>query len=134
MSGGLGLDSIKSSRNVPVIPAKAGTQAEAGDWSGNLAFFTYIVASKPYGTLYTGSTDDIWRRVAEHKAMDIPGFTRKYGVIRLVWVEQHESRDEAFRRERRIKEWRRTWKIRLIEATNPDWSDMIEHLDESFSF
>ena len=99
-----------------------------------MAFFTYIMASRPYGTLYTGSTDDIWRRVAEHRAMETPGFTRKYGVIRLVWVEQHESRDQAFQRERRIKEWRRAWKIQLIEAMNPGWDDLLEHLDESFSF
>ena len=99
-----------------------------------MAFFTYMMASRPYGTLYAGSTDDIWRRVAEHRAMETPGFTEKYGVTRLVWVEQHESRDGAFRRERRIKEWRRAWKIQMIEASNPDWSDLIEHLDESFSF
>ncbi len=99
-----------------------------------MAFFTYIVASRPYGTLYTGSTGDIWRRVAEHRAMESPGFTQKYGVIRLVWIEQHETRLEAFQRERHIKEWRRGWKIQLIEAMNPDWSDLIEHLDESFSF
>ncbi len=66
--------------------------------------------------------------------MEIPGFTQKYGVTRLVWIEQHESRTEALRRERRIKEWRRAWKIQLIEASNPDWSDLLEHLDESFSF
>ena len=99
-----------------------------------MAFFTYIMAGKPYGTLYVGSTDNIWRRVDEHRAMEVPGFTQKYGVTRLVWVEQHESRGEAFRRERRIKEWRRAWKIRLIEDLNPGWTDLIEHLDESFSF
>ena len=99
-----------------------------------MAFFTYIMASRPHGTLYTGYTDDIWRRVAEHRAMEYPSFTEKYGVTRLVWVEQHETRDEAFRRERRIKEWRRAWKIQLIEASNPDWVDLIDQLDESFSF
>ena len=99
-----------------------------------MAFFTYIMASKPYGTLYTGYTDDIWRRVAEHRAMEHPSFTQKYGVARLVWVEQHEGRIDAFRRERRIKEWRRAWKIQLIEAMNPGWVDLLEHPDESFSF
>lgn len=58
----------------------------------------------------------------------------KYGVTRLVWVEQHESRDQAFRRERRIKEWRRALKIRLIEEMNPGWVDLLDHLGESFSF
>ena len=99
-----------------------------------MAFVTYITASKPYSTLYTGSTDNIWRRVAEHRAMGNPRFTQKYGVTRLVWVEQHENRIDAFRRERRIKEWRRAWKIRLIEEMNPGWVDLLDHLGESFSF
>ena len=59
-----------------------------------MAFFTYITASKPYGTLYTGSTDDIWQSVVEHREKTRPGFTQKYGVTRLVWVEVHGSRDE----------------------------------------
>ena len=99
-----------------------------------MAFVTYIMASRPYGTLYTGSTDNIWRRVAEHRAVENPCFTQKYGVTRLVWVEQHENRIDAFRRERRIKEWRRAWKIRLIEEMNPGWVDLLDHLGESFSF
>jgi len=56
-----------------------------------VAFFTYIMSSRPYGTLYTGYTDDIWRRVTEHCAMENPSFTEKYGVTRLVWVEKHEN-------------------------------------------
>lgn len=66
--------------------------------------------------------------------MEIPCFTRKYEVTRLVWVEQHENRIDAFRRERRIKEWRRAWKIRLIEDMNPGWDDLLDHLGEAFSF
>ncbi|MDR6532945.1 putative endonuclease [Caulobacter rhizosphaerae] len=99
-----------------------------------MAFVTYIMASKPCGALYTGSTDNIWRRVAEHRDMENPCFTQKYGVTRLVWVEQHENRIDAFRRERRIKEWRRAWKIRLIEEMNLGWVDLLDHLGESFSF
>ena len=87
------------------------------------------MASKPYGTLYAGSTDDVWQRVVEHREKTRPGFTQKYGVARLVWVEVHGSRDEAFRRERQIKEWRRSWKIRLIEAMNPGWVDLSDHFD-----
>ena len=94
-----------------------------------MAFFTYIMASKPYGTLYAGSTDDIWNRVSEHRQGCRPGFTRKYGVVRLVWVETYPSRDEAFRRERQIKEWRRAWKIRPIETMNPAWVDLADHFD-----
>nr|WP_314437885.1 GIY-YIG nuclease family protein [uncultured Brevundimonas sp.] len=70
-----------------------------------MAFFTYIVASRRNGTLYTGSTDDLIKRVAEHRDKLRAGFTRKYAVAMLVWYEIHETRDAAFRRERQIKEW-----------------------------
>jgi putative endonuclease len=68
-------------------------------------------------------------RVEQHRAGKFSGFTAKYGVYRLVWFEGHPSRDQAFRRERRIKEWRRLWKLHLIEARNPDWLDLYEDLD-----
>ncbi len=93
-------------------------------------FFVYILASKRNGTLYTGSTDDIAKRVWEHKNKVIKGFTAKYGVHRLVWCETHETREAAFRRERQIKEWRRAWKLRLIEEMNPDWNDLYETLNQ----
>jgi len=91
-----------------------------------MSFFTYILASKRNGTLYTGHTDDLGRRVGDHKNREIKGFTAKYGVNRLVWFEEHGSRDEAFRRERQIKEWNRSWKIELIERLNPGWLDLLE--------
>ena len=91
-------------------------------------FYTYILASKRNGTLYTGSTDDIVKRMYEHRDKVRPGFTKKYGVSILVWFEQHESRDTAFRRERQIKEWRRSWKLRMIEERNPTWRDLYEDL------
>ena len=91
-------------------------------------FYTYIVASQRNGTLYTGSTDDIRKRSYEHREKVRPGFTAKYGVSILVWYEQHESRESAFRRERQIKEWRRVWKLRLIEEDNPTWRDLYEEL------
>ncbi len=90
------------------------------------SFFTYILAGKRNGTLYTGHTDDLGRRVGDHKNGEIKGFTAKYGVDRLVWFEEHGSRDEAFRRERQIKEWKRSWKIELIERLNPGWLDLLE--------
>ena len=91
-----------------------------------MAFFTYIVASGRNGTLYTGSTDDLIRRVSEHRDKIRPGFTAKYGVAILVWYEVHETRHAAFVRERQIKEWKRLWKLELIERTNPGWVDLWE--------
>ena len=91
-------------------------------------FYTYIVASKRNGTICTGSTDDIIKRVYEHREKVRRGFTAKYGVSSLVWYEQRGSRETAFRRERQIKEWRRSWKLRLIEQDNPTWRDLYEDL------
>tara|TARA_R110002167_G_scaffold354864_1_gene568920 strand:+ start:2649 stop:2948 length:300 start_codon:yes stop_codon:yes gene_type:complete len=91
-----------------------------------LAFFTYIVASGRNGTLYTGSTDDLIRRISEHRDKIRPGFTARYGVAILVWYEVHETRHAAFVRERQIKEWKRLWKLELIERTNPGWVDLWE--------
>jgi putative endonuclease len=94
-----------------------------------VAFYTYIVVSRRNGTLYVGSTDDLPRRIEEHRNGSRDGFTAKYACTILVWYETHESRDEAFRRERRIKEWRRSWKLMLIEAANPDWRDLFVGLN-----
>ncbi len=94
-----------------------------------MAFFTYILASQRNGTLYVGSTDDLTRRAWEHKEGGVPGFTAKYGVKLLVWFEQHETRHAAFQRERRIKEWKRQWKLELIERSNPGWADLYETLE-----
>ena len=93
-----------------------------------MAFYTYIVASRRNGTLYTGSTDDLGKRVAEHRDKVRPGFTAKYGVAILVWFEVHETRDAAFRRERQIKEWKRNWKLEMIERGNPGWDDLFPSL------
>jgi putative endonuclease len=86
-------------------------------------FFVYLLASKPNGTLYVGSTSDLARRVWEHKEKAVPGFTAKYGVDRLVWFERHDTLETAMQREKRIKSWKRRWKIELIEEENPDWND-----------
>ena len=87
-------------------------------------YFVYILASKPYGTLYAGLTFDLAKRVAEHKAKLVPGFTARYGVDRLVWYEWHGEHASALRREKQIKEWKRDWKINLIEAENPYWLEL----------
>lgn len=86
-------------------------------------FFVYILASRPYGTLYVGQTNDLGRRVWEHLNARVPGFTYRYKVSQLVWVEGWDGRRDAFRRERQIKAWKRAWKIRLIETQNPTWED-----------
>jgi len=93
-----------------------------------LAFFTYIMASRRNGTLYTGSTDDIGLRAWQHKERAGSKFTARYEVERLVWFEIHETREAAFQRERQIKKWNRQWKLRLIEDMNPGWRDLTETL------
>jgi len=91
-------------------------------------FYVYILASRRNGTLYVGMTDDLVRRVWEHRIGAVPGFTRKYGVKMLVWYEQHETRETAFQRERQIKRWNRAWKLQLIERFNPTWKDLAVDL------
>jgi putative endonuclease len=87
-------------------------------------FFVYLLASKPYGTLYVGVTTNLAQRVWEHKSKAVPGFTAKYGVDSLVWFEQHEDWESAIRREKQIKEWKRNWKIELIETGIPAFAGM----------
>lgn len=89
-------------------------------------YYVYIMASKRNGTLYTGVTSDLTRRVYQHRHGSIPGFTQKYGCNTLVWFEQHSDIAEAIIREKRIKSWRRAWKLSLIEADNPTWGELLE--------
>jgi putative endonuclease len=91
-------------------------------------FYVYILASRRNGTLYIGHTDDLIRRVTQHREHLIPSFTARYDVVGLVWWEPHGSRDEAFRRERAMKKWRRGWKLELIERFNPEWRDLYPDL------
>jgi putative endonuclease len=88
----------------------------------------YLLASKPNGTLYTGVTSNLVKRVWEHKQHLVEGFTRKYAVNRLVWYELHESMISAISREKAIKKWNRAWKVRTIETMNPEWRDLYEDL------
>ena len=90
--------------------------------------FVYLLASKPYRTLYVGSTFELACRGWQHKTTAIPGFTGKYGVDRLVWFEPHESAETALVQERQIKKWKRDWKINLIERENPRWADLYPSL------
>ena len=90
--------------------------------------YVYILASGRNGTLYTGSARNLIVRVQQHREGVLPGFTRKYGVKRLVWFEAHSSIAAAYRREQSIKRWRRKWKITLIEEKNPHWQDLYPAL------
>ena len=92
-------------------------------------FYTYIVASSRNGTIYIGSTDDLARRTYEHRLKLRPGFATRHGCDKLVWYEAHDSGEAAFARERQLKEWRRSWKLLLIEDSNPTWSDLYERLN-----
>jgi putative endonuclease len=91
-------------------------------------YYVYMLASQRNGTLYTGVTNDIGRRVWEHKNDLADGFTKKYGVHILVWYETHEDIDVAIAREKQIKGWNRAWKIRLIEKENSGWNDLFGKL------
>ena len=90
--------------------------------------YVYIMASGRNGTLYTGVTTDLARRAYEHRESLLEGFTRKYGVKILVWFEIHDSLTAAIAREKAIKRWRRSWKLALIQADNPQWRDLYETL------
>lgn len=87
-------------------------------------FFVYLLASGPCGWLYVGVTNDLVRRVAEHKEGLIPGYTAEHGIHRLVWYETHQYIDKAIVREKRIKRWLREWKFALVEKDNPRWLDL----------
>ncbi len=89
----------------------------------------YILASKRNGTLYIGVTSALAQRIWEHKHDLVEGFTKKYGIHRLVWFEPHPAMESAIIREKRLKGWRRAWKIRLIEESNPDWLDLTDQID-----
>ena len=88
----------------------------------------YILASQPHGTLYIGVTSDLCSRISLHKQKLYSGFTAKYRVDKLVYFEFHDSMDHAIRREKQLKEWKRIWKLQLIEEFNPHWLDRFTEL------
>ena len=94
------------------------------------SYFVYLLASRPHGTLYIGSTSDLIARVHQHKCAAFDSFTRQHGVDRLMWFEAHENARAMVTRERQLKEWRRSWKVELIEASNPGWKDLYPELLE----
>ena len=90
--------------------------------------FVYILTNRRYGVLYVGATNDVSRRLSEHRLKGTPGFSKTHGLILLVHVEQYPSITEARAREHVLKRWRRAWKLKLIDESNPDWHDLADQL------
>jgi putative endonuclease len=88
----------------------------------------YILASERNGTLYIGVTSDLVKRIWEHKNNLVKGFTQRYNVHNIVWYELHESMNSAIEREKQMKEWKRAWKLKLIEKSNPNWNDLYDSI------
>ncbi len=91
-----------------------------------MTYYVYILASRPNGTLYIGVTNDLVRRTYEHREGLVDGFTKNRGVKTLVFFEPYDDIEHAIVREKRLKRWRRAWKIQLIERDNPDWRDLYD--------
>ncbi len=91
-----------------------------------LGGWTYIVTNRPNGTLYLGVTSNLTRRIWAHRTAAVDGFTKRYGLKRLVWFEHHGTIVDAIQREKTMKHWPRAWKIRVIRESNPTWTDLFE--------
>ena len=90
--------------------------------------YVYILSNRPRGRLYVGVTNDLARRTWEHRESAVDGFTKRYNVKTLVYMEQHEDIREAIAREKKLKRWRRAWKLALIEGENPAWRDLFDEI------
>lgn len=110
--------------NIFVIPALGGDPARS--MTQEKKFYVYILAKARNSTFYVGVTSDLVKRVWEHKNEQADGFTKQYGIKTLVYYEIHETAESAILREKRLKKWERTWKMRIIEEMNPDWQDLYE--------
>jgi putative endonuclease len=93
-----------------------------------MAYYVYILASRRDGATYVGMTNDLVRRVFEHRQKAVPGFTSKYNIARLVWFEVYEDPVSAISREKELKKWKRSWKVQLIEAQNLQWNDLYDSI------
>ena len=98
--------------------------------SSDKNFWVYIAASAKNGTLYVGVTSDLIKRIWQHKNKVFEGFTADYGVDTLMWFEQHANAEAAITREKQLKKWNRSWKIELIEKTNPRWQDLYDSITQ----
>ncbi len=92
------------------------------------SYWVYILTSKRNGTLYVGLTSDLSRRIYEYKEKLIEGFTKKYNITQLVYAEEFQNINDAIHKEKCIKKWNRSWKLKLIEEQNPDWKDLYEYI------
>jgi putative endonuclease len=112
------------------MPAQAGIQySQMRQVMGDAKqYYVYILASKIGGTLYIGVTNNLVRRVYEHRERLVEGFTKRYGVAKLVYYEVHSDVEAAITREKQMKKWNRAWKVRLIEESNPNWSDLYNQI------
>ena len=117
------------SRGIDVIPAKAGIQQYRYTFMTQQQPAVYIMTSQRNGTLYTGVTSNLVKRIWEHKNNLAQGFTQKYNVHILVYYELHEEMYAAITREKQIKKWNRAWKLRLIEEKNPSWKDLYDEIN-----
>jgi putative endonuclease len=123
------LDTFPLCSSSSVIPN--GLQGQSGTHAHRiptLTYWVYLLASRRYGTLYVGVTNSLSRRIAQHRAKEASGFTSRYGVQRLVWFQGFGEVTDAIDFEKRLKRWRREWKIQLIEQENPVWDDLYDLL------
>jgi putative endonuclease len=98
-------------------------------WESRLmSYYVYILASRRDGAIYVGITNDLVRRVYEHRIKAVPGFTSKYNITQLVWFEIYDDPISAITREKELKKWKRAWKVQLIEAQNAQWQDLYESI------
>ena len=97
-------------------------------WSLMRQYYVYILSNRRYGVLYIGMTNDLARRMYGHQQKLAAGFTKSYGVVHLVYFEQFSSVSEARARERSLKRWRRSWKLKLVDEFNPEWRDLTREL------
>ena len=107
------------------VPAQGRESAMIGT---ALTHFVYILASRPHGAIYIGTTRDLRQRIEQHRMGMVDGHTKRYQIHTLVYFEQHETLDAARIRERRLKRWRRAWKKELIEDVNPQWRDIADQI------
>ena len=114
----------KINQQEDVIPAKAGIQKI----KKMKLFYVYILSNRKNGTLYTGITSNLIKRIYEHKNNFVDGFTKKYNIHNLVWYEMYDSAEKAIVREKQIKKWKRKWKLDLIEKCNPKWNDLFRDI------
>jgi putative endonuclease len=94
-----------------------------------MTYYVYVLSSRKNGTLYIGITNDIARRVWEHRQGTGSRFVKRYGITRLVYLEPHDDIERAIQREKTMKEWSRAWKVRLIEKDNPEWEDLYDRMN-----